>query len=566
MTSLSELIEKISPDHQTLAQSGWWQGEVTQVDLENLLLDIWPVLQGLHDQNRVYGLFSLEAILLDRAGRAHLLPLSEGQLQQLQAKNEFIAGYAAFEQHAADPGWPIGPWTDVYGLGMVLRSMILKQAPESAIKRMVKDDLPPLSGHVHGGVFSRRFLRAIDCATILEPEVRTRSMNELVVAMGLADVSEIRAATPEKVMPVAPPVSVSPTQAVAGPQNPEPAPVPSFVAATEQENQDPPARKIVLQERKRGPAWGLIALVLAAAAAGVYLYTGQEAEQSAIAGMETGKESEQTRTASANMVQPKDPGEGNRPPQPLWKTQEEAVVKALTQAETMANTIAGTASETLDKAVNEVVNQSVNDAVSSARPMAENNVDEVAAMITATDNTLPEPLPEPVSGAGQQAQMPAGDTSGIISEVSNNSQEIAGITWQPSGGRTQEAPVTLAEQPAPATETIERQEQERQEQERINQEQLALQEQKRLEAERLAQEERRKEQERAASMAVVNLSIQPWGDVYVDGRRRGASPPLRSLRLSPGTHTIEIRNGNLPSHVVTVELKSQQNTTVSHQF
>ncbi|GAA4417300.1 hypothetical protein GCM10011450_11240 [Advenella faeciporci] len=561
MTSLSELIEKISPDYQTLAQSGWWQGEVTQVDLENLLLDIWPVLQGLHDQNRVYGLFSLEAILLDRAGRAHLLPLSEGQLQQLQAKNEFIAGYAAFEQHAADPGWPIGPWTDVYGLGMVLRSMILKQAPESAIKRMVKDDLPPLSGHVHGGVFSRRFLRAIDCATILEPEVRTRSMNELVVAMGLADVSEIRAATLEKVMPVAPPVSVSPTQAVAGPKNPEPAPVPSFVAATEQENQGPPARKIVLQEHKRGPAWGLIALVLAAAAAGVYLYTGQEAEQSAIAGMETGKESEQTRTASANMVQPKDPGEGNRPPQPLWKTQEEAVIKALTQAETMANTIAGTASETLDKAVNEVVNQSVNDAVSSARPMAENNVDEVAAMITATDNTLPEP----VSEAGQQAQMPAGDTSGIISEVSNNSQEIAGITWQPSG-RTQEAPVTLAEQPAPATETIERQEQERQEQERINQEQLALQEQKRLEAERLAQEERRKEQERAASMAVVNLSIQPWGDVYVDGRRRGASPPLRSLRLSPGTHTIEIRNGNLPSHVVTVELKSQQNTTVSHQF
>lgn len=540
MTSLSELIKQISPDCQTLAQSGWWQGEVTQVDLENLLLDIWPVLQGLHDQHRVYGLFSLETILLDRAGRAHLLSLSEGQLQQLQANNEFIAGYAAFEQHTADPGWPIGPWTDVYGLGMVLRSMILKQAPVSAIKRMVKDDLPPLSGQMQGGGFSRRFLRAIDCATILEPEVRTRSLNELVVAMGLADASEIRAVLPEKVMPVAQPVSVSPTQAVAAPQSLEPAPVLSSVAATGQKNQDPPARKIVLPERKRGPARGLVALVLAAAAAGVYFYTGQEAEQSAIAGTETGKEPEQTRTAAANMVQVKDPGEGNRPPQPLWKTQEEAVVKAMAQAETMANTIAGTVSETLDKAVNETldktvneaVNQSVNDPVSSAHSMAENNADEVAAMITATGNTLPELVPE----AGQQAQMLAVDTS--------------------------------AEQPA--TETIERQEQERQEQERqeqerINQEQLALQEQKRLEAERLAQEERRKEQERA-SLAVVNLSIQPWGDVYVDGRRRGASPPLRSLRLSPGTHTIEIRNGNLPSHVVTVELKSQQNTTVRHQF
>ena len=589
MTSLSELIKQIGPDYQTLAQSGLWQGEVTQVDLENLVLDIWPVLQGLHDQNRVYGVFSLETILLDRAQRAHLLSFSEEQLTHFRANNEFAPGYAAFELHAADPGWPIGPWTDVYGLGMVLRSMVLKQEPVSAMTRMVKDNLTPLSGDVQGGGFTRRFLRAIDCATILEPEVRTQSLNELVLAMGLADASEIRAAHPEKNVPVAQPVpalgSTPASTPVSSPVT-DKAALSTTAAATGQDSTEPPARKIVLKERRRGSALGIIALVLAAAAAGVYVFTGQEAEQSAIAATETGQEPVQTRAVVDNEELVKDAGEGNKLPQPLWETQDESVEKAMAQAEMMSNAIAGKVSETLDTTLNETVN----DAVNSARVITEENREAVSSMVEATDNALAGL----VSSAEEQTAQLAVDTSEIIQTAPDHVRPDLGITQAvPDNAQaaqdmvsevvnnSQETPEALAEQSAVVTteaSSIDG------EQQRLSaaegspdttvespQNEAALiasqtqQEQKRLEAERLAQEKRKKEQERA-SLAVVSFSIQPWGDVYVDSRRRGASPPLRSLRLSPGSHTIEIRNGNLPSHVVTVELESQQKATISHQF
>ncbi|WP_396330594.1 serine/threonine protein kinase [Burkholderia anthina] len=44
----------------------------------------------------------------------------------------------------------------------------------------------------------------------------------------------------------------------------------------------------------------------------------------------------------------------------------------------------------------------------------------------------------------------------------------------------------------------------------------------------------------------VRFNVRPWGDVYVNGARRGASPPLRSVSLTPGVYQIEIRNGSLP--------------------
>jgi serine/threonine-protein kinase len=38
------------------------------------------------------------------------------------------------------------------------------------------------------------------------------------------------------------------------------------------------------------------------------------------------------------------------------------------------------------------------------------------------------------------------------------------------------------------------------------------------------------------------FAVSPWGEVYVDGRRRGITPPLQEIKLSPGKHTVEIRN------------------------
>lgn len=64
----------------------------------------------------------------------------------------------------------------------------------------------------------------------------------------------------------------------------------------------------------------------------------------------------------------------------------------------------------------------------------------------------------------------------------------------------------------------------------------------------------------------VTLSINPWGEVLVDGKLRGVSPPLKSLKLPPGKHKIEIRNTTFPPHSEALDIKSREETAVRHKF
>ena len=66
--------------------------------------------------------------------------------------------------------------------------------------------------------------------------------------------------------------------------------------------------------------------------------------------------------------------------------------------------------------------------------------------------------------------------------------------------------------------------------------------------------------------AMVDLAIAPWGTVYVDGKERGASPPLRELKLKEGKHRIEVKNGGFPDHVVMVNVKPGERVTIKHKF
>jgi len=55
-------------------------------------------------------------------------------------------------------------------------------------------------------------------------------------------------------------------------------------------------------------------------------------------------------------------------------------------------------------------------------------------------------------------------------------------------------------------------------------------------------------------------------EVVVDGKTRGVSPPVRALDLSPGAHTIEIKNANFPVYVERVELKAGEAHKIRHRF
>jgi hypothetical protein len=67
-------------------------------------------------------------------------------------------------------------------------------------------------------------------------------------------------------------------------------------------------------------------------------------------------------------------------------------------------------------------------------------------------------------------------------------------------------------------------------------------------------------------MALVQLAISPWGEVRVNGKTVGLSPPLSKLELTPGAHRIEIKNRELHPYRQTIQLQPSQTIKVKHKF
>jgi class 3 adenylate cyclase len=64
----------------------------------------------------------------------------------------------------------------------------------------------------------------------------------------------------------------------------------------------------------------------------------------------------------------------------------------------------------------------------------------------------------------------------------------------------------------------------------------------------------------------LELAVAPWGEVLVDGKSRGLSPPLRVLDVPAGAHTIEIRNSTFPAYVENVQVKAGEAVKIRHRF
>jgi len=69
-----------------------------------------------------------------------------------------------------------------------------------------------------------------------------------------------------------------------------------------------------------------------------------------------------------------------------------------------------------------------------------------------------------------------------------------------------------------------------------------------------------------AESGLLAFAITPWGEVYVDGKKLGVSPPLQEIQIGTGQHRVEIRNTNFPPHVQSVEVKSGERIRIRHLF
>jgi len=66
--------------------------------------------------------------------------------------------------------------------------------------------------------------------------------------------------------------------------------------------------------------------------------------------------------------------------------------------------------------------------------------------------------------------------------------------------------------------------------------------------------------------ATLVFAVSPWGEIFVNGKSRGVTPPMKSLKLDPGKYKVEIRNTTFPAHAESLDLKARDEVTVRHKF
>lgn len=64
----------------------------------------------------------------------------------------------------------------------------------------------------------------------------------------------------------------------------------------------------------------------------------------------------------------------------------------------------------------------------------------------------------------------------------------------------------------------------------------------------------------------VILSIVPWGEVFIDGKRQGVTPPLRELTVPAGKHTILIVNETFKPYSQTLEVAPNTTHKIKYKF
>lgn len=68
------------------------------------------------------------------------------------------------------------------------------------------------------------------------------------------------------------------------------------------------------------------------------------------------------------------------------------------------------------------------------------------------------------------------------------------------------------------------------------------------------------------TLGTVMLSIDPWGEVFINGKSIGTSPPVKQHKLAPGKYKIEVRNTSFTPFVANVEVKAKEDLRIKHKF
>jgi hypothetical protein len=66
--------------------------------------------------------------------------------------------------------------------------------------------------------------------------------------------------------------------------------------------------------------------------------------------------------------------------------------------------------------------------------------------------------------------------------------------------------------------------------------------------------------------ATLVFDVSPWGEIYVDGRLHGTTPPAMTVGLPPGWYRIEVRNSARPPYLSYTTLEPGEVRRIRHHF
>ncbi len=69
-----------------------------------------------------------------------------------------------------------------------------------------------------------------------------------------------------------------------------------------------------------------------------------------------------------------------------------------------------------------------------------------------------------------------------------------------------------------------------------------------------------------AAKSIIGLAVSPWGEVLINGRRAGVSPPLTMVEVDSGRVTIEVRNGDSSPFTQILDLAPGEEVRIKHRF
>lgn len=157
---------------------------------------LFGAIKTIHDEGYLHRDISLDNIQIQDNGLPVLLDFGSARrtIGNLSDETETMLrpGFAPIEQYTDDNESEQGPWTDIYALGAVLRTLIVGSPPPVSVVRSIQDTCKPLVEIMPQG-YSIPLLQAIDRALALHMEDRPQSIDEFaaLIEMPVAGIDDV---------------------------------------------------------------------------------------------------------------------------------------------------------------------------------------------------------------------------------------------------------------------------------------------------------------------------------------------------------------------------------------